>query len=371
MKLYNLFVCSAILLLTPVLVFSASEEIIFNAEVIQQDTAITWQIFNVISDDLLLDERGVTLQSNGDLYIVYPKSFNYKDYDTLSITLSSDQELELTVIPNVEKGLNTFELKSFIDNPNEVKNLSFSLRMPFFKDDVTDIGLNFRSDMPTAITISEIKLSKKATSDLLIQGIKDYWRVAPYSGFSVNLFPTPRIFGHSALIYFLPLIFLLLLLLFFNKKFSLLAGALLLGFWVLTDVRMGYEFFKHKQIDYQSYVLPPVTEKKLRNYGNFYQFADLVRGFNLTRSVPTPSINFYFNGSGHLPRILQYQIYPVQVNTEQMESNFFVVYNNPEIKFSSDDRRLYNKDTAISQPGEIVAEFNDHSFIFIQDLNVN
>ena len=365
-KVYIFLGFGALLFLLPVLTLAAEKKIIFSPEFLTSqlylNSANQWQIFNNIDEGLYPAEEGLLLKSDGDAYLVYPFQFSSKDYDRLRIKFFSDQSLAVTILPNVfTTAYHTFELNKKVSATSAAQEINFSLKLPFFSEPLDNLSINFKSQPPANIVIEEISLEKMDSAQLMLQAIKDYFRVAPYSPFSVNLFPAPRIFGRSALVYFLPIILVLVWLFLFAGRFRKIAAIILFGFWLLTDLRMSYEFFSYHFTDYQSYVKPPAAEKSLRNYEDFYQFSDWLKN-NL--SSADSAVNFYNFGSVHFPRLLQYLIYPVRVISEQPAGDIYVIYNRTDIVYNPADRKLHNLSGELSKAGEIVASYNQNSFIF-------
>lgn len=329
-----------------------------------KNSPVQWQIFYNQDENLYDGENGLKIKSDGDFYLVYPVSFSYRDFDRINLVLSSDQPLEITVVPDVTTtGYTNFELVKKIPAGSELQKTNISLRIKFFKETVDNIGLRFVSAKPADITLTEVSLEKMSPVEVLAQGFKDYFRVAPYNSFTVNLFPTPRIWGRSALVYFLPLILLFIWLLFFSKKWQKTAAIVLVVAWALIDSRMTYEFFFQHLADYQTFVKPPTAEKSLRNYGDFYQFADWLK-INFGSEIK--EINYYGGQSAHFPRLLQYLIYPIKIDNEGKSAKVFVFYQGQNIAFDPAGKRVYQNGQPLTGEGEIINiyVYDKDSFIF-------
>lgn len=367
-KYFFLIFSISLFLFSSVTVLAAEKkEVIFNYDIltssVYQESPNQWQIFNNKDEDLYSEDEALLLKSSGDVYLIYPIQFNYHDYDRLTISLYSNRPVVISLTPNMgTMRFNTFEIRETIDASEIYQEINFSLRQRFFKQNTENLGINFYSKYPTQIVIKEISLSKLTFPELIIQAIKDYWRVAPYESYTVNLFPTPLILGHSALVYFLPILLVLIWFALFNKRFRKIALIIIFLSWLLVDLRMSYEFLSYHLTDYQSFVKPKVSEKSLRNYNDFYQFSDWVNS-NLENEK---EINFYNSGSAHFPRILQYLIYPSLVHNEEAKAKIYISYNRTDITYSSSDQKLYKGEDSISEEGDIVAEYNNNSFIFVE-----
>ena len=320
-----------------------------------------WRIFNNTEEELDQKDGGLLLKNDGDAYLVYGGQFSYYDYDRLRLVIASNKPVRLTVIPNVSTtGYHTHELRRELSATTEPTEVTVSLRLPFFKKPVKDFGINFYSGEPSEILIKEISLEKLNFGELVGVAVQDYWRVFEYSPFTVNLFAAPRIFGHAALVYFLPVILVLIWSVINHKRWRRTALLLLLTGWLVIDGRMMYEFVNYHLNDYYHYVKPPAAAKSFRTYGDFYQFAD----WSGQHLAPDQAVNFYKSGSAQFPRIMQYLIYPVLINDETAEAPAYLVYNRQDISYHQDDRSLYIGDNRLSQAGEITEIYNDYSFIF-------
>ena len=334
-----------------------------NLDLIDQPEVFSqWQISNDGDDYLYQQDDGFLLKDRGNAHLVYPLTFNYTDYDKLVVTFSTDQPIYVVVIPNISTtGFNTYELQKRVLPSPDFQTVEFSLRHHLFKDTLTDFGLNFFASRPANVVIKEIKLEKMSSAQVFVQAVKDYFLVAPYSPFTVNVIPTPRIFGHDAFIYLLPIFLVLAWLLFFSTKYRQAALVGLLILWLVTGLRLDYELFNYQKNDYQTWVKPPTPEKIFRNYGDLYVFIDWVK-----QNLPddTLAINYYQIGSDYFPQIIQYYLYPTEVRLEASSAPVYVLFHQPNIKYNSEDNRLYRRQNPISNPGEIIATFNNNSFIF-------
>lgn len=360
-------IVSLFIFLLPVLAFASTSLEIFSPEILASPeyaaSGVEWGLYNNESIDIFLTDEGALFKNSGDAFLVYGISFNYHDFDVLKISMKVSESMEVTVIPNVSTtGYNTYELKKNIEPSNDIQEYTFSLRLPFFEEDITDLGLNFKSNSPSEVIIKKITLEKNPSSSVIIQAVKDYFTVAPYSPFTVNLIPTPRVFGYSAGAYLLPLVIALLILFFVMPKARVFAGICLLMLWIGLDLRMGYEFLEHRLYDNKTYVEAKTQDRYLRSYSDFYTFADFV-----SHNIKTGStINFFNEHSSHFSRILQYLVYPSVISDAGSDQEYQIFYKASGLTFNEEDSRLYIDGEVITNPGEIIAEFKPGSIIFKQ-----
>ncbi len=307
-----------------------------------------WQ---VVADERTAVEpvaEGYLLKNFGTTNFVYTEVFGYRDYDRLLLVLQNSAPLQLRIIPDITTTANyTFENELAIPASASPRTYQFSLRYPNFRQ-INNFGIKFITAESAEILIQEISLEKASLWQNLGQAARDYFHAAPYSPFTVNVLATPRIFGRSAFVYFLP-VFLGLAGLLFSRRFR--RGALwgLLALWLLTDFRMGYEFLRYQMADYQTWVKPPASQKVLRSYGNFYAFLDW-----LSKNLPaeTAAVNFYSSDTAHFPRLAQYYLYPIRVFPESREMGaVYVIYQKPA--------------SPLPEEGRVIASFDEQSFIFV------
>lgn len=262
--------------------------------------------------------------SQGVTYLVHPFEPQEK-YGELRVVLKSNQKGKLEIIANVSTtGNYSYEFEAAIVPGEEYRKYRFSLHHPFYEN-AQDFALKFTMEEDAEIAVKEISLVNHSAWQTLISGARDYWRAAPYSGFTVNLFPVPRLFGREAFWYFLPLWLAAALAALLSRKWRKAGSVGLLILWLLTDFRMNYEFFRYARLDYRTWVKPAAEDKTLRTYQDFYVFADWLK-----EKLPedAAAINFYYIENEHYPRLLQYYIYPTKVIPRGTKENApFVVFH--------------------------------------------
>ena len=273
-------------------------------------------------------EAGFLLNIEKEAYLIHSMENINNNLSGFLISLSADTEVELVIIADITTtGNYTYQFQKKIEQSEIFQDYRFSLRHPLFKN-AKDFGIKFSSRKPAQIFLHEISFYEPSVAEAFVQIFQDYFQVAPYSSFTVNIFPTPQIFGHSAFVYFLPfflVLFFILIILPKQRKKALL-GLLIL--WLIIDFRMSYEFFNYQLSDYNRWIKPPQHEKQLRIYDDFYVFIDWLKE-NLPEQVS--SINFYESSNAHFPRILQYYLYPVRVEQNNKQLSVDVIFRGPEL----------------------------------------
>lgn len=325
---------------------SLSQKILAYSGVLLLSPGFLSQDWQAVSDkpfSFISREEGFLLkQSSGVAYLVHPLS-NGEVADELIFSLKTDKALELTVIPNAAVGNYTFEMQRRIQPSADFQEYQVSMRHPYFRG-APDLAIKLVATEPVAIVFREIRLNRLNFFGKISRALKDYWQTAPYSGFIVNLFPTPRVFGHEAFWYFLPVFGLGFLLLFLRKLRKVgLVGLLVL--WLVTVFRMDYEFIRYQIEDRRG-----LLEKDFRTYGDFYEFANWLKEY-----LPPEArkINFYYLENEHFPRLLQYYLYPVEVIAKGESGGWHVVYHKKDIQ-----------EKLRSEGVKAVAEYSDDSGIW-------
>lgn len=308
-----------------------------------------WQVVSEkplsVSDEgevvLLKMDKGVT-------YLVHPYDPQQK-YGRLTLEFSSTAAGKLEIIAGASTtGDYSYEYQADIAAGQDPHRFVFFLHHPYYRD-IQDFALKFTMESAADIRMSEIALSRDKLWQTFGAAVTDYFRTAPYSGFTVNVFPTPMIFGHAAFYFFLPLLALFLAGIFFQKwRKAGLVGLLVL--WLVTDFRMDYEFAKYELKDYQTWIKPAAAEKTLRTYEDFYVFAKW-----LSQNLPAEQKEIVFYGSHeHYPRLLQYYLYPVRVMPKEEDAKISAVFHRQDIK-----------DKLISEGAAETAFFDQDSGIFV------
>jgi len=346
----KIFFQFGILITLSLIPFSAAGQVLLDPDFIDENLeAVSDAPFTIAKTDggfLLTLPPGIS-------YLLYPvRPARSLEAYKLAISLHSDEPMNLTVVPNATIGGNyTYELAREILPGKEPKVYRFSLNHPLFKN-VNDIALKFTAEKPTKILLREISFQKQTAFQKIVQFEKDYFQAAPYSGFTVNIFPTPRIFGRSAFYYFIPVFLLFVALMLFSRRYRRAALIGLLGLWLLTDMRMNYEFLSYAAKDYKTWIKPAPSDKKLRTYGDFYAFADWLRK-NLPKD--RKEIGFYYLDNEHYPRLLQYYVYPIRVMPKKEDAKTFVVFHRGDMK-----------DKLLSEGAMEIESFKEDSGIFIK-----
>lgn len=330
-----------IFLLFPLLAAGKGNEVIIGGGNLNPELEIVsdnpFRVARQDRDFLLSVSAGVT-------YLVYPIR---EQYDELKFSLGTDQKLILTVIPNIGSTAKyTYEFQQEVAPSSEIKNYRISLRHAYFRN-AENFGIKIESHQNASLVLREVVLERFSIWQKAGQVFRDYFRAAPYTTSTVNVFPAPRISGRSAFLFLLPLFFILFFLLHPAKSRKIAAIALL-ALWLLTDFRMDYEFLSYQWQDRKTWVKPAPQERTLRNYGDFYAFAEWVKS-NLP--ARTRVVNLYLFDNAHYYGILKYLLYPTLTQKEGSGGEIFVVYNRPDVKLGG---------------GEILASFNDDSYLFIK-----
>lgn len=335
-------------LLFPGISFAATQEALLQPGYLSPD-------LQIVSDKpFSLEQQGEVFLlrvSKGVSYVVHPFDSTAR-YGELRIVLKSNILGDLTILANATtSGNHSYQYETKIEPSNEFLTFRFSLHHPFY-DKASDFAMKFIMASDGEIIVREISFVKHSTLQKLGSAFRDYFHTPPYSGFTVNVFATPQVFGESAFLYLLPVFVVLVLLLLFSTKYRKKALVGLVLLWLVSDFRMNYEFGKYISEDYRTWVKPARAEKSLRTYGDFYVFADWLKT-NIPKDLN--SANFYYLDNEHFPRLLQYYLYPVQILPKKDEAKAWVVYHRQDIK-----------DKLIGEGMREVASFSEDSGVFIK-----
>lgn len=183
------------------------------------------------------------------------------------------------------------------------------------------------------------------------------WNTLPPSGFSgtyaLNL----------ALLACLVAVFVLL---FRHKRltqdekrllFARRAAMLVLGAWIVLDLRMGAELLTWFSRDFRSYVVAEEGERTLRNFGRFHDFAEFVRPLVADRKS---YVLFTPRAYPEVPH-MRYFTYPA-VPGQDTNDDMWVIYNRPDIAVINS--RLTLDGQPVTDEGTVIGRFDDASFVF-------
>ncbi len=141
--------------------------------------------------------------------------------------------------------------------------------------------------------------------------------------------------------------------------------ALLLCFgalWIFYDIRMGLEMLQYAHTDYSTYISQEPGDRNFRSYLNFYaveeQSQSATRGekeyaFLQPQQMPFLSMMRYFT----------YPALPIAPESPRPDLHTWIVFARDDITVGADGRLTVNGNP-LSQPGTIIKQFNDSSFLF-------
>ncbi len=157
-----------------------------------------------------------------------------------------------------------------------------------------------------------------------------------------------------------------------RRRIAAVTGAVLLGLWVVYDLRETYGQFTVVREINRSYLQPPAGQKTFPALGDYYQLTALIE-----RTIP-PESQYHFYQGWPFDCRLMYSVYPRRINCDA-SSNIFngrplpyhVVYRSPEVTYEPSTRRLLYRGPDdgfyLSPPGKIIGRLGEGSFIFRED----
>lgn len=144
-----------------------------------------------------------------------------------------------------------------------------------------------------------------------------------------------------------------------KEKFLRIAGALLLLFWVIFDVRMGGEFLSWVIRDQKTYIGANIETRTFRDRDRFYDFAE----FAAEKIKDRESYIFFAEQPWPYLGNMRYITYPAIPGIDIEHDDTWAIYHRPDISVGADGK-LVNEGQAISAPGTIIGRFDASSFIF-------
>jgi len=134
--------------------------------------------------------------------------------------------------------------------------------------------------------------------------------------------------------------------------------------WFVFDARMGLEWFGYFRRDVETYLSKPQGERTFRERKHFYDFVEEAHSYVQDRN------RYIFLAQHRWPylgviRYLTYPSIPTDPPQAQYNVDTWVVFDRPDVEFSN--RRLVLDGAAVTRPGRMIYEFNEHSFVFRTD----
>lgn len=144
-----------------------------------------------------------------------------------------------------------------------------------------------------------------------------------------------------------------------RRRILLTVAALILGVWILLDIRMGSEFLGWVMHDDQTYISAPAGLRTFRDRQRFYDFADFAVPLVFDRS------GYLFFTDREWPYLgnMRYLTYPAIPGNAIERDDTLVVFHRPDLAVDSENRITMNGEP-VTAPGTILGRFDDSSFIF-------
>lgn len=136
-------------------------------------------------------------------------------------------------------------------------------------------------------------------------------------------------------------------------------GILLIGAWILFDVRMGSEFLSWVWHDHTTYIAAEAGEREFRDRNAFYDFAAFAAPFVADRE------SYVFFAEYPWPYLgnMRYLTYPSIPGIDYMNDDTWVIYRRPDMAVSAAGQMTVDGEP-VSPQGTVLGRFDDHSFIF-------
>jgi len=255
-------------------------------------------------------------------------------------------------------------------------------KSPQWYGEISHLGLIF-AGRPGWVEMDSVEFRPFSLGDYL----KDQWKEFSVPGTltlaSINSLNSPRVFGRPS-IWWSCIAALVIMIagafLWFkarpDRKVSIVSrmGTVLLLLWLTNDLRETYSQFMMTKEIYHSYVKASPEKRTFPALGDFYGFVKFARD-NIPNCSP-----YYFYSDRYWPYDcrLKYFLYPRRIRCETLSSAiskkeipWYLVYNSTQISYDPIPRRLRLSSPQgsyfLSRPGTVVARYNNHSFVFVED----
>lgn len=144
-----------------------------------------------------------------------------------------------------------------------------------------------------------------------------------------------------------------------RRRILVTIASLVLGVWILLDLRMGSEFLRWVIHDHQTYISAPEGTRTFRDRDHFYDFAAFAAPYVFDRST------YLFFTDRQWPYLgnMRYLTYPAIPGIAIEQDDTWVVFHRPDLVVDSDGRITVDGQP-VTAPGKILGRFDDSSFIF-------
>lgn len=197
---------------------------------------------------------------------------------------------------------------------------------------------------------------------------KDFWNFDTFKPYTINLLKWPTILGESAnKIFYILIIVIIIYIFIFNRKSIkqkiTYTWLCLICFRWIYEIRMGMENINYYRQDYIQYISKTKYNKTYRDRGDFYSFVDFVKDKLSILWVPkNEKISFFCDNDRPFPDSIKYLLYPYDIQRNNEENKYFIIYNYQNIKKENNEIIINNKSIWSWK----IYEFSPYAFIFIK-----
>ncbi len=252
--------------------------------------------------------------------------------------------------------------------------------------------IGFKFETNEEIILSGVELKGWTMFEKLGFAWKSFWKIDQVLAFSINflwgpliaftpqeitaLYDTQPPSAWSAYRVILPiLLFIGLLCLAYyllerlqgrdaRKKAVAIFFVVFAAFWVLGDLRMGYEFMSNSMKDLRTYGFAESGSKKFRNLLTFHD--GLEENIKILTSVPTYVV--YSPDGSPMRKMAGYRTYPKSRPTfddeSSMDATVFYVFYEPRVTIN-EKNELVRSGVVVSRPGHVASRIDDNAYIFV------
>lgn len=234
-----------------------------------------------------------------------------------------------------------------------------------------------------SILLATIELSRTNILERSLEAVRSFWTFDALRPYSINFVWGPQIGLNAAershLYDMLPPIYLsgtliitivllgIIAMLMLLKKLKRTSRTntvqrifiLLVGAWILFDIRMGTEYLTWIWQDRVQYITAEPGQREFRDRDAFYDFAN----FAIPLLRDRESYVFFAERPWPYLGNMRYLTYPSIPGIDYLHDDTWVMYRRPDMTIDSAGQMTIDGEP-VSPPGKVLGRFDEHSFIF-------
>ncbi len=328
------------------------------------------------------EANGILLTTGDSTGTLLTSGVPEKLAEAASITLAAARDTHVSFIWKRIGGDSSYV--SFDVPAGNTLPISFSLRQnPAWKGGIESIGLVLPPQ--SAVLLNRIDFLRWSIFEKMSEAVRSFFIFDSYRPYSINFvwgpvlalnpieqhavyrnLPPQQIYATYALN--IALVSILVLLILWARlrrvrnarRFVLRSFVcVMLGTWILMDLRMGAEFLSWVSSDRSAYIRGHSETREFRDRGRFYDFAAFAKPYLFDRG----SYAFFAQQAWPYLGNMRYLTYPSIPGISIETDDTWVIYDRPDMDVS-DAGQITIDGVAVSEPGRILGRFDASSFVF-------